>query len=50
MFRKQELSSQYSIFNWISTSIGVLAFLDGAAEGFVRLIKLTQTSLIFTDS
>ena len=41
---------QHSIFNWISTAIGALAFLGSAPEGFVRAIKLTQTRFILTDS
>ncbi len=50
MLREEGLTSQHSIFNWFSTAIGAFAFLGSVPEGFVRPIKLTQTSFILTDS
>ncbi len=50
MLREEGLTSQHSIFNWFSTAIGALDVLGSVPEGFVRLIKLTQTRFILTDS
>ncbi len=50
MLREEGLTSQHSIFNWFSTAIDALVFLGSVPEGFVRPIKLTQTSFILTDS
>ncbi len=50
MLATQNLIFPYSNFNWFSTAIGTLAFLEKEPEGLVQPNKLTQTSFIATDS